>query len=44
MSESGSEELPSQGEQVCYLYKRSVVHVHSKCGSRVWINKRNDCE
>jgi len=40
--ESGSEELPSQGVQVCYLYKRSVVRAHSKCGPQVQIVKCND--
>jgi hypothetical protein len=44
MSESGVRELPSQGEQVRYLYKRSVVRAQSKSESQVRIGKRNDSE
>jgi hypothetical protein len=42
--ESGSEELLSQGEQVHYLYKRSVVCAQSKSGQWVWIGKHNNSE
>jgi hypothetical protein len=44
VSENGSEELPSQGEQVRYLYRKSVVCAQSKSGRRVRIGKRNDSE